>query len=292
MKPLYYILLCLWATIVSSCSKHEFAELDEERTLTFCVSNYQQQPFDDITRAEAESELKHLMFSVFDAESGKAVVPTESQTFGSEAYGAYTVRLKYGKYRLVCVGYDKDTKCDLTETGLLTFADSYVPQTFLYSADLTVDENSSPAQSITLRRAVTCFRIVVEDALKEGLAKMTLSTDKGGTVLNTLTGRSYDNSGRNASISVPEDYIGAIGQGFNYYMYLPSDEVEAEIVIEAEDASGKPMSRHVLHSVPLRQNTITQYKAPFFSGEHVVDGSGSHSVKVYVDTDWLPQIDL
>ncbi|MBR4187573.1 MAG: hypothetical protein IKQ85_03775 [Bacteroidaceae bacterium] len=292
-------------SVFSSCQSapEEVADPDNLCTITFSVNNYEQVSFDDVsasssasgaTRAVATdhpSTLAHLIVAVFDAESGKqACQPIQHDYKDYErnynAYPKFSVTLPYGRYRLLVLGYNGSRQCNIASVTRISWEDDYVPNTFYYYEEFTLDQNTSLEQTLTLKHAVAAFRVEAEDAIPSELKKMRFSSTAGGTVLNPKTGFAVQNSGRTSEIIVPSDSIGKSNVMFTAYLFLPEEQINCSYNVQALGKNDAVLYGKTFSDVPLRIDYLTSWKGTFFETSEDVGFS------FYWDTQWADTISI
>jgi hypothetical protein len=108
-----------------------------------------------------------------------------------------------------------------------------------------------------------------------------MKSDIGGVVLDATTGFSVGSPGRTAAIDIPSDRHGIQGLSLTYYLYMPSTEATAELVVSALDAQKNIVRSRTFSQVPMAVNRLTVYEGEFFS-EDLFDATSS----LTVDYDW------
>lgn len=295
---------CL-VSVFSSCQSapEEVADPDNLCTITFSVNNYEQVSFDDVsassssalTRADIPTDhpstLAHLIVAVFDAESGKqACQPIQHDykdyTTNSAAYPKFSVTLPYGRYRLLVLGYNGSRQCNVASVTRISWEGDYVPNTFYYCEEFTLDQNTSLEQTLTLKHAVAAFRVEAEDAIPSEMKKMRFSSTAGGTALNAKTGFATQNTGRTSDISVPEDSIGKSNVMFTAYLFLPEEQINCNYNVQALGKNDAILYGKTFSDVPLRIDYLTSWKGTFFETSEDVGFS------FYWDTQWADTISI
>ncbi len=295
---------CL-VSVFSSCQSapEEAADPDNLCTINFSVNNYEQVSFDDVsasssasgaTRAVATdhpSTLAHLIVAVFDAESGKqACQPIQHDYKDYErnynAYPKFSVTLPYGRYRLLVLGYNGSRQCNIASVTRISWEGDYVPNTFYYCEEFTLDQNTSLEQTLTLKHAVAAFCVEAEDAIPSEMKKMRFSSTAGGTALNAKTGFATQNTGRTSDISVPEDSIGKSNVMFTAYLFLPEEQINCNYNVQALGKNDAVLYGKTFSDVPLRIDYLTSWKGTFFETSEDVGFS------LYWDTQWADTISI
>ncbi|MBO4549297.1 MAG: hypothetical protein J5733_01080, partial [Bacteroidaceae bacterium] len=216
--------------------------------VTFSVSNYRQVSFDDLSSLAASSRatetismtLANLSLTIFDAETNERVIPTilhKSTDYDSDAETAktfpqFSVSLPYGHYRILVLGYNGSRECNIASLNHISWTDDYVPNTFLYQEEFTLNENTNLNKEITLKHVVSAFRMTAEDAIPAELKKMRFISTAGGIVLDAMTGFTPQSTGRTSEIVVPDSYLGKEGVDFTVYLFLPEEQVTSNYTVQ------------------------------------------------------------
>ena len=157
----------------------------------------------------------------------------------------------------------------------ISFADNYVPQTFLSCTELTVNSQTAAAKDITLRRVVAGFELLIEDEIDRNATELRFKTTGGGTVLNAKTGLAVASTGRESTIVIPEKFKGEAGKNAQIYLFLATSPEK----MNAVNAGNEVLAGRVFDDVPMKVNTMTIYKGRFFSGQN-------YGFNVKVDEAW------
>ena len=291
-SPFLSLASCIILLFVS-CQSAVDDESDTKgsHTITFSVTNYRQVSFDDLSasgtsRSDDESvvmSLANLSLTVFDAETGKVVTPTilhrsadfEQSAEAARTFPQFSVSLPNGRYRLLVLGYNGSHDCNIASPNHISWAGGYVPNTFLFCEDFTLNATTNLNKEITLRHVVAALRLTADDAIPADLAKVRFSSTAGGTVLDATTGFVAQTTGRTSDIEVPSGYAGKEGVPFTVYLFLPQDETTSDYVVQALRKDNAVLSVRNFTSVPLRINYLTLWQGKLF------DASGSDET-----TDW------
>ena len=309
VSPLFFFLAAAFLPLFSSCQSaaDEIMPADGEDnlcTISFTVSNYQQISFDDLSSSGATravptnhpSTLAHLVLAVFDVESGKQSITPIQHDYADyeltpETYPQFSVTLPHGQYRVVILGYNGSHACQIAAANQISWASGYVPHTFLYSQELSVDKNTTLSQKISLHRVVSAFRLTAEDAIPAELKKMRFSSSAGGTVLDATTGFALQGTGYSNDISVPSDYVGKENLDFTVYLFLSEQEQKTDYTVQALGTNDKVLYEKHFADVPLRVNTLTTWKGEVFK-ETQDDEPQTLGFNIDWDVQWTETISL
>lgn len=287
--------------LLSACQSEpdEAAVPEGQCTITFSVTNYRQISFDDLggdaTRADIPSDhpstLAHLVVAVFDAETGQqACSPIQHDYKDYEEtpsdYPQFSVTLSYGHYRVLVLGYNGSKACTISSLNHISWEGDYVPNTFLYSEELTLDKDADLNREITLKRVVAAFRLTAEDAIPSELKKLRFCSTAGGTVLDALTGFTPSNTGRTSDIVVPSANVGVQGQDFTVYLFLPEEQTTSNYTVQALGANDAVLYEKHFHDVPLKVNVLTMWQGKFFEDSTPDVEAYDTGFGLYWDTKW------
>ena len=302
LKSFLSLLVPCFLLLLSSCQSGPNDTLTPEGqcTVTFSISNYKQISFDDIsssgmTRAGTISmTLANMSLTVFDAETNERVSPTilhKSEDYSGDGATAktfpqFSVTLPYGHYRVLVLGYNGSHACNIVSLNHISWTDDYVPNTFLYCEEFTLNESTNLNREITLKHVVAAFRLTPEDAIPSELKKMRFISTVGGTVLDATTGFSSQSIGRTSEIVIPTDKVGVEGLDFTVYLFLPEEQVNGNYTVQALGQGDAVLYEKHFNNVPLRINYLTTWKGDFFEkgSEDVPSVQSDFNVKW--DMDW------
>ena len=301
----FLLCACCFLSFFSSCQSgpDDATRAEGMCAVTFSVTNYRQISFDDLSvpaasRAETVSmTLANMSVTIFDAESGERVLPTvlhKSNDYLDDplAFSQFSFDLPFGRYRVLVLGYNGSRECNIASLGHISWADDYVPNTFLYQEEFTVGEGTSLSKDVKLKRVVAAFRLTAEDAIPAELEKMRFASTVGGTVLNGLTGFATENSGRTSEITVPSGYAGNAGVDFTVYLFLPSEQVDGSYTVQAIGQDNAVLFGKNFGDVSLRINYLTTWKGSFFDEDNGETPRFPNGLNISWDMDWAGEISL
>ena len=303
-----YLILISSLLMLSACQSgpDDAVAPDGQCTVTFSVTNYRQMNFDDIsasqtTRAEQiVMDLNNLSLTVFDAETNKQVGSTilhVSKDYHNSAKEArefpkFSLTLPYGHYRVLVLGFNGSRACNIVSPKHISWADDYVPNTFLSYDEFTLDDNSELQHEVTLRRVVSAFCVTAEEAIPAELKAMRFSADAGGVVLDATTGFATESTGRTSDIIVPADNIGEQNLAFTSFLFLPKAEITTDYTVQAIGEGNAVLNEIHFAGVPLRINYLTEWTGKVFEGGSVDVTPGQTGFGIKWDTDYADTIRL
>lgn len=280
-RKVWYHVAVVFCLGLLACQSDDEKFEEASKEVVFRVVNYTQYNLDEVTRASADV-LDHLVLGVFDAETDAMVGSLTVQNEGDTGYGTFSVRLAQGSYRLVFLGYDGTRACNMTSSSVVSFADDFVPQTFIYSTLLTVEDDAIPAQNIILNRAVGAFRLTLTDAeMPSEWVKMRFRFAGGSTKLNVQTGFGLDNTGRIYDISIPSNFQSREDRFMTVFLFIPEDEAPIDITVDALNSGGEVIHSRTFPAVPMKVNQLLNYTGEFFA-----DPTSEFSATVTYNIEW------
>lgn len=250
----------LLASACSSVSIEEAAEENGQRVLTFNVLNYRQERLGAPTRALTVDSLDHLAMAVY-TKSG-SMVTQQVQNKGMKGYGQFSVVLDYGDYDFVFVGYTGSNAINLDDPEHISFANDYVPDTFLKFLSLTWDDTSASTQTVSMQRRVGQFVVSCTDKVPSGVQTVAFDITGAGTQLNAKTGLSA-----NDTRTVSKNISSEVGKQKNYFffLYLPAESCQIQVDGRVMDAKNNVMFHHTFSNAPIAINQQTTYEGAFFT---------------------------
>ncbi len=268
---------CLLPLLFSCQSGVEEAPSQEgECTVNFSVTNYRQVSFDDFDGTSRAGEkivmsLKNLSLTIFDAETNKQVGSTilhDSDDYSdnattAKAFSNFSVSLPYGHYYVLVLGYNNTYKCNIASLNHISWENDYVPNTFLYCEEFTLDKDANLNREVTLKHVVAAFRVETEDAAPAELKKMRFISSAGGTVLDATKGFTSQNTGRTSDIVVPAKKLGVVDT-FTVYVFLPEEQIKTNYTVQALGVGDAVLYQKRFSDVPLRINYLTEWEGIFF----------------------------
>lgn len=310
-QSLFLIHALCFLSFLASCQPgpDEPTAPEGQCTVTFSVSNYRQISFDDISSSAISravnvpsnhpSTLNHLVVSIYDAETGQQACPimrhdqsdyTESNQW--EAYRQFSVTLPYGHYRALVLGYNGSRECNIASINHISWSDNYVPNTFLYYDEFTLNNNASLNKEITLKHVVAAFRVMTDDVAPSELKKMRFVSSAGGTVLDATTGFTPQSTGRTSEIIVPTEYVGIVDT-FTVYLFLPKEQINTNYTVQAlGQGVDAVLYEKRFYDVPLRINYLTVWQGKFFETSTPNEEEHDAGINLYWDTAWADTLKI
>lgn len=281
------ILVCL---VVTACEKVSTDDLepktsDEEEVggyhVTFHVKSFEQTAFDDqtmVSRAANVSEVcTRINFGVFTEDNTQ--IKKVNQQVGDKDFGLIDLQLAEGKYHIVALAHNCNGNATYTDPQKITFPDNKVTDTFYYYGEVTVSKDE--AIDMQLHRAVSMFRLVVNESIPTPVNQLKLYYTGGSSTFNAVTGYGCVNSKQTEYRQVVSHDI---GQQFEVYTFLHADAGQLKMTVTAQDANGEVLKETNFSEVPMKRNCITQYSGSFFS--NIGDTSYASSYMLHINSQW------
>jgi len=255
------------AFCLTSCEKpfsEETSGMEENASVILRISGFEKIPFDNYaipTRGGTDiSQLcTRITFAVFN---GEEKVKSVNQSAGDKDFGKVGLNLASGKYQIAVIAHNGDGAATVTSLSKITFPNNKVTDTFCYYGEIEVG-TSPKTYDLDLKRCVAMFRLVMNDALPEGVSKVKFYYTGGSSTLSAITG--YGSVNSRQTVVIPVD-ASSVGKSTQYEVYtIPHEETdELKMTVTVMDASENTLYEKVFESVPVQRNMITQYAGDFF----------------------------
>lgn len=224
------------------------------------------------TRATLASAFTSLCYYNYAGESLENTVIQKSTDAG---FGTITDKVSPGVHDFYFVGHSSSEATFDYGTSLVSF--DKVTDTFTSHISLTVDD-STVAPAITLNRCTSLIEVVATDAIPSDAATVRISVTGYPDKLNLNTGVGHSvTTSLTRDITIPSAYVGATNIPFRVYAFAPTDGFTCDVKVQVLNAAGTVMHEHILPSVPLHKNKITQYSGEVFNSDVVAGFSVSVS---------------
>lgn len=240
--------------------------------------------------------LRNLLLTVYDAETNERVSPiilhdsNDYDESNAKTFPQFSVTLPYGHYRVLVLGYNGSRACNIASLNHISWAEDYVPNTFLYCEEFTLNEGANLNKRVTLKHVVAAFRVMSEDLTPNELKKMRFISTAGGTVLDAMTGFTPQNTGRTSDIVVPSNHLG-IRDTFTVYLFLPEEQIIVDnYTVQALGQGDAVLYQKRFSNVPLRINYLTEWEGKFF--EKSTDEEFDAGISVYWETKWADTLKI
>lgn len=278
--------------MLSSCEKPLADETPNGNTgkgqysVTFGAFSVDQAPFGQTTEPQSRASATNikdvctrLSIAIFD-EDGKRVAISNKES-SETGFGKFTANLDEGTYDVVAIAHNGAGNATMTSPSEIKFKDNKVTDTFYAYSKVSVSGDDS--HSLTLKRAVAMFRLIVSDATPDDVGSMKFYYTGGSSTFNATTGYGCVNS-KQTEIRTVEAAAHNASSTYEAYTFPHPDGRNLKIEISAMK---KGDSNTVLHTrtftdVPMTRNAITQYRGNFYD-ENTSSGRG---FSVDIDNQW------
>lgn len=260
MKKTTLLLMAVLAML--SCSEQE-PEKNGMKEITFNVSN-----FENTTRALSADGKDMTDLWIFDYVDGRRAQLVH-QTSDDAGFGSPTVTLSYGTHTLhfVC---SRGSGVSISGTAVEWASPN---DTFGSTITFDVSDGSASSRSVVLQRIVTKLRLVIRDAVPEGLASISIAP------VMWYHGWDFASQGATAatddemSVSVPASYHGTTNLPVTFTCLSPA-EWSTDIRVIARDTDDDIIGSAVISGVPFLRNRVTEYSGNLFGS------AGSFSISL------------
>jgi hypothetical protein len=256
-------------------------EQGDNKSITFRITQFEQTAFNDPTSVSRSANVKEVCtrinFGVYDTENKQ--IKKVNQQVDDKDFGTIKLNLPEGEYHIVALAHSCSGNATYTDPCKITFPDNKVSDTFYYYGDLKISKDETV--NLTLKRAVSMFRLKIEDAIPAPVTEIRLYYTGGSSTLNAVTGYGCVNSKQTEMRKITSHEA---GQTFETYTFLHSDSGNLKMTVTAYDANVSVIKENVFDAVPMKRNSITQYSGNFFTG--IGDTSYAYSYGFNVDNEW------
>lgn len=276
-------LVCIAAVSLASCEKPyvgiEPDTPDEPANVTFCVTGFEQIPFDDPVTTRAASDISQVCSRInLVVYEGETKVKSVVQKKGDDDFGTIAMTLPQGTYKVAIIGHSTSASATVTSLDKISFTGNVLSDTFSYYTEITVGDESQTYDA-TLRRVVAMFRLVQTTPLPAKVARLKFYYTGGSSTLSAVTGYGSVNSKQTVVLDV------ASGQTqFDVYTIPHAETGSLRMTISALDASETVLKERVFEDVPVQRNRITRYTGDLFDGSSAETGENTFHMKA--EAEW------
>ena len=275
------LLLAFVILFLSACSKDNNVLTTHAETsvlnLNFFEANIQEiskSRADDTEPKAIKEVFTRLDVALFPAENQNS---TEAyhyhQTSSEENFGKLSIRVPYGKYKLVAIASKANEEVTLTSQTRATFPSQTVTDMAYVCQDVTADNKNDNATCL-LKRSLTKFSLQSSDKSFTDLASIKIKvTGKCNYAFNPLTGFGIDDGEKTLQKEWTFTNQKSQKLGMPIYLFIPTDEATVSIDVDVKDKAGTTMKSLHFDNVILQQNHVTTYTGPLFSNSDIFDFS-------------------
>ena len=189
-----------------------------------------------------------------------------NQSSAEPGYGTISMELPAADYTIVAVAHNGAQAT--YASGIISFADNKVTDTFIGKADVSISSTTPQSTSITLRRRVAKLTVRMDDALPANVkqakatisgysAKFDLNNDRG-TAAEELV-RTIDLTGRDGQTAI----------SVTIYTFVPSDPHTTSLTYTVTNTSDAVLYNGTFPSLSLVECTQTLVFGTFFAYNNV-----------------------
>lgn len=292
MKRLSYFLLSLLISLIFvSCEKADLGGQggnggEDMVNVKFRVSKFEQVTFDeDASFSRATTDIKdvctRISFVIYKTDGN--VYEVKNQQTDDSGFGTLDIALPKGDYKIIVIAHSGLGAPAFEAEDKVKFKDNKVTDTFYCCQDITVTEGAS--YSLELKRAVSKFRLVVDDSIPSEVTTMKFYYTGGSSTFSPINGFGCVKSRQTEYRSVTSDMHGK-GCQFEVFTFPHGDEDELNVTVTAQDASGKTVCEKEFDAVPIKRNMITQFKGRFFTEGNNPSGDNNITFSLIFDGNW------
>jgi len=153
--------------------------------------------------------------------------------------------------------------------------------TFCYYGDLEV-KSEETVHELVLTRASSQLCFTITDEIPEEVTHMYFYYSGGSGVLNAVTGYGGNvNSRQEKNVNI-KGYKAPLP--LRIYTFLREDEGHLDVKAEARDSNSKVILSREFKNIPMKRNSVTEYKGSFFAHDQ--------SFTIKGETEWSDTIRL
>ena len=280
-KTIFFRVICVFCVTLAlmSCEKPVLPEEGDSEVpsgnLTVSVFQLEQTPFSSLTRTAPADACTRLNFAVYE---GSTRVKQINQEIGNANFGTVSFQLPEGIYQLVVVAHSSKSNPTMTNPAKIQFTNTQgFSDTFLYNAEVVVEEDESQNLSVSLDRIASLCRFVITDDYPSDVTKIRFYYTGGSGAFDASTGLGCVASKQ----TVWFDNLSANQKQFDLYTFLHDVEGTIHLLVTAYDDVDNVLYEREF-DVPMVQNHITWLSGPYFSGS----GAESMTTTITINTDW------
>lgn len=189
------------------------------------------------------------------------------QSQDDDSFGEPSVTLENGDHILCFVASRGDTPTlDITNNTITWNRPS---DTFWADMNMAVTPSTPGDVAVTLNRVSTKLRLLVTDAVPQGIATLTTTPEKWYYGLNYWFGTPATmKTSQPRTVSVPSSYAGTTGQlVMSIYGMSTITEWTTDVVLTAKDGNGTTIGTASISNAPMKANRQTQYSGRLFTSD-------------------------
>ena len=282
--------LMMLAAAVSSCEKMTLSESAESENgntgnVVLRVTQFEQTPFDDQTRADVWNVCSRLCFHIYGEDGIR--VKYVNQKLEDSNFGTASFSLSEGRYILVVVGHSASSNPSFSANEKVSISGSNLGDTFWCCEEFEVGEEEIEL-NLRLKRIVSLLRFIPTDDKPANLNQVIFSYKGSKGSFNGLTGYGSTNTSQTVTLDVDSD-----DDRYEFYMIPSSDSDLLDIKMSTyyieSDGRIHSLTEKEISQVPVKRNCITICRGSLFDG---TGSSQSVFITITVDTEWDENINV
>ena len=282
--------LMLLTAAMSSCEKMTLSESAESENgntgnVVLRVTQFEQTPFDDQTRADVWNVCSRLCFHIYGEDGIR--VKYVNQKLEDSNFGTASFSLSEGRYILVVVGHSASSNPSFSANEKVSISGSNLGDTFWCCETFEVGADEIDL-NLRLKRIVSLIRFVPTDDKPANMNQVIFSYKGSKGSFNGLTGYGSTNTSQTVTLDVDTD-----DDRYEYYMIPSSDNDLLDIKMNTyyieSDGRIHSLTEKEISQVPVKRNCITICRGNLFDGN---SSSSSVFITVSVDTEWDESINV
>ena len=194
---------------------------------------------------------------------GGTLIQSVHQEAGDENWGKPKMSLAYGEHHIYFVASRGADPVVNQEDHIISWGT--VRDTFWKDYEVNVVSTSNGNRAVTLDRVVTKLRILIDDEVPAACATISLTPDKWYYGLDYVTGDAVTAKRQAISVTVPESYVGTIGEiAVSVFGLSGANEWTTNVSVNAADLGGVTIGSASIVGAPFKRNRATEYHGSLF----------------------------
>ena len=232
------------------------------------------------TAPASYSDVKALTLAFYTSDGARQVYCFTQLKNDNTTYttlGSFSLTLPVGSYKMIVLGYNSDYPVVFNSMTDVVFGEDKSRETFCYTQDVTIDDETPVDLTATLNRIVTRLNVQSSDNRTEAATKVRISLSKGGRGFNPITGFATSDAG---FVNVVTTSTAAGATTLSSVNFFITEEGETmDVTIETLDDEDNVLFSKVVTDVSFRRNRTTKLTGAMY---HFGDAAGAFTL----DTEW------
>ncbi len=236
------------------------------------------------TAPASYSDVKALTLAFYTSDGARQVYCFTQLKNDNTTYttlGSFSLTLPVGSYKMIVLGYNSDYPVMFNSMTDVVFGEDKSRETFCYTQDVTIDDETPVDLTATLNRIVTRLNVQSSDNRTEAATKVRISLSKGGRGFNPITGFATSDAG---FVNVATTSTAAGATTLSSINFFITEEGETmDVTIETLDDEGNVLFSKVVTDVPFRRNRTTKLTGAMY---HFGDAAGAFTLETEWDSEF------